>query len=87
MCFKYYVLVIIGSIVLVVVLLKFTSRERNSLLGLAKQAFLPYIVRNQQYVRVRTAQVSLDEFVDAEEELGASSGGRNLGNVVYESHK
>jgi len=82
MCFRYYVLVIITSIVLVVVLLKVTSRERTSLLSLAKQALLPYIVRNQQHVRARKAQASLDEFVDAEEELGTSNGGRNLGGCV-----
>ncbi|XP_020621423.1 disintegrin and metalloproteinase domain-containing protein 10-like isoform X2 [Orbicella faveolata] len=82
----YYVLVIIGSIVLVVVLLKFTSRERTSLLSLARRALLPYIVRNQQHVHLRAPQVSLDKFVDAEEELGNNSGDRNLREAdVYES--
>ena len=78
MCFRYYVLVIIGSICLVVVLLKFTSRERTSLVSLARRALLPYIVRNQQHVRVRTP----------EEELGTSDEDRNLGEAdAYESRE
>ena len=78
MCFRYYVLVIIGSICLVVVLLKFTSRERTSLLSLARRALLPYIVRNQQHVRVGTP----------EEELGTSDGDGNLGKAdAYESRE
>jgi len=80
--------VIIGSIVLVVVLLKFTSRERTSLLSLARRALLPYIVRNQQHAHLRAPQVSLDKFVDAEEELGNNSGDRNLREAdVYESRE
>ena len=76
MCFRYYVLVIIGSICLVVVLLSFTSRERTSLLSLARRALLPYIVRNQQHVCVRAP----------EEELGTSSGDRNFRKAnAYES--
>ena len=78
MCFRYYVLVIIGSICLVVVLLKFTSRERTSLLSLARRALLPYIVRNQQHVRVRIP----------EEELGTFNGDRNLREAdAYESRE
>ena len=78
MCFRYYVLVIIGSICLVVVLLKFTSRERTSLLSLARRALLPYIVRNQQHVSVR----------NPEEELGTSDKDRNLGEAdAYESRE
>lgn len=69
---------IIGSIVLVVVLLKFTSRGRTSLLSLARRTILPYIVRNQQHARARTPQVSLHESVDAEEVVGNSGGNRNL---------
>ena len=88
MCFRYYVLVIIGSIVLVVVLLKFTSRGRTSLLSLARRTILPYMVRNQRHIRVRTPQVSLHEFVDAEEELGNNKGDRNLREAdVYESRE
>ena len=88
MSYRYYVLVIIGSICLLVVLLKLTSRGRTSLLSLARRALLPYIVRNQQHVHVRTPQLSPDEFADAEEELGTSNGDRNLGEAdAYESRE
>ena len=61
LCFRYYVLLIIGSIFLVaVVFLKFTSRGRRSL-QLARRAIFPYAVHDEQHVRVRTS-----EFVDAE---------------------
>ena len=88
LCFRYYVLLIIGSICLVVALLKFTSRERTSLVSLARRALLPYIVRNHQHERVSTPRVSLDEFVDAEEELGTSGRDRNLREAdAYESRE
>ena len=81
-------LLIIGSICLVVALLKFTSRERTSLLSLARRALLPYIVRNHQHVHESTPQVSLDEFVDAEDELSTSTGDRTLREAdIYESRE
>ncbi|KAL9986011.1 hypothetical protein ACROYT_G000064 [Oculina patagonica] len=84
----YYVLVILGSICLIVVLLKLTARGRPSLLSLARRAILPYIVRNQQTVRVRSRQSSSGDFMDAVGELGSSHGDRNLGEAdVYESYE
>ena len=60
---RYYVVVIIGAICLIIVLLKVTYRSRTNLLGLARQAVLPYFVRNQRTEQnVRTREVSGGEF-------------------------
>ena len=46
------------------------------------------MVRNHLHEHERSPQVSLDEFVDAEEELGTSSGDRNLREAdAYESRE
>ena len=69
---------ILGSICLTVVLLKFTSRGRPSLLSLARRALLPYVVRNQIPDEGRTCQSSEGDFVDAMEELGPDNGDGHL---------
>ena len=61
---RYYVIVIIAAICVIIVLLKVTYRSRTNLLGLARRAVLPYFVRNQQAGRVRTHEVSGGEEFD-----------------------
>ena len=65
------ILIIVG-ICLIVVLLKFTSRGRASLLSVARRAILPYINRNQHAAeQIRTNQLSVAQFHNAAGEEGS----------------
>ena len=69
---RYYVILVIVGICLIVVLLKFTSRGRASLLSVARRAILPYINRNQHAAeQIRTNQLSVAQFHNAAGEEGS----------------
>lgn len=61
-------LVILGGICLIIVLLKVTYRARTNLVSIARQAILPYLVRNQQAGNARTHHVPCAQFDEIVEE-------------------
>lgn len=66
---RYYAVIIILGIFLIVILLKFTSHRGSPLLSTARRAILPYMARNHltnEHVTTRQLSVSA-EFYDASE--------------------